>query len=213
MSKGFLTRLFQRLTGKPSKDAVKEAVKTPLFSDTELRDLNEKWRDAPLIQLGKFMDSYQHALEAGAKDRQRDGRLVMTGVDYFTTLTRIQSKMIKGALPFAYPKAGTYNYPRTDMFFAEHCYVPVPALIALARKMENEGSQGNAVIFAQALKRAAQDATPEKTENLLWQGYEYESGKTAQQKFSLGAYETGSSFATVLQHAQAGKDHRPGGPR
>ncbi len=213
MGKGFLTKLLQKLVGTPVPSPGKDPVKTPIFSAAALRTLNEKWGEAPLIQLGAFMQSYREALDAAPQEKQRDGGLIRAP-DYFTTLTRLQSKMLKGALPFSYPKVGTYDYPEKDMFFAEHCYVPVPDLIAMAQKLENEGNRNGAEVFAQALTRATQKETPKQADKLIWEGYEYECGNGPKQKFFLSAYETGGSFATVLRHqAPQQNNNKPSGPR
>ena len=203
--KGFLSALWRKLAGKAEPQQVPAAA--PELPPSTYLTLGEEWEDGALLQVSGLLESFKTVLDETPKAAFGKGPMMP---HYFMMLTRLQSQMVKGALPFAYPKAGTYAYPEADMFFAEHCYMPATALVNFARKLENEGNGTTALFLAKALHAATRKARPAGQEELAGRGYLYEDGQTAQQKFFLSAYEAGHSFAPVLRlNRPGGKAPRP----
>jgi hypothetical protein len=194
MAKGFLGELWRKLTGAalPASSATRD--EPPLPAD-EILTLDGAWEDGALLRLDRVLQNFNTALNATPKTALGKETLP----HYFLMLTRLQRQMVKGAMPFAYPKTGTYNYDEANMFFIEHCYVPATALAQLVKKMKNEGNGPIANVFIRAVNAALTQAEPVLKDSLAGDRYVFENGRTAPQKFYLSAYEAGGSFAPVLR--------------
>lgn len=210
MKKGFLNRIFKSLMGAGLRDESdilppQKSLPVPTAEDyagLQAR-LNEKWSAAPFMRVADFMEAYKRHADTVPRNH-KDHPLEHPNVHYFTFLTRFQSRMAGGELPFYFPRPGIYNYPEKDLFFAEHCYVPMADVVSQGRALLAGGRDKVSSVFIAALRDVAERSGAHSGEALEQSGYIYEDGAKAPQRYYVSALERGATFATVLRHRDGG---------
>ncbi len=210
MKKGFLNRIFKSLMGAGLRDESdilppQKSLPVPTLDDyISLQSrLNQKWPEAPFMRVADFMEAYKR--HAGTvPGNHKDHPLDHPNVHYFTLLTRFQSRMARGELPFYFPRPGVYNYPEKDLFFAEHCYVAAADVVSQGQALIAGGRDKVSSVFLAALRDVAEQSDMRSGDALEQSGYVFEDGARAPQRYYVSALEMGATFATVLRHRDGG---------